>query len=160
MGPVRCAVTLWLLVLLSACTTTVLQSVPDEPGGEGYRVGMRLELLQDRLIERPQAYLTNAPDDLVSWSHNYMLPSISVEQFLRDPDAYPKIYGVATAGTTIEVTRIARHTHPVLETDFEVTARITSGPFAGRRVSLDWISKHGADGRSPLVDPAELAPAR
>jgi hypothetical protein len=141
-----------LLALLAACSTTRIESVPDEGAARGYRVGMTLTLLQDRLLEPPGL--------LVPWSHHYLQPTVRPADYERDPRAYPKISGVVPAGTTVTVRTIERRTYPGLEAWYEVRAVIDSGAFRGRLVELGWISAHGADGRSPLIDPAELALTR
>jgi hypothetical protein len=152
---VRAALAAGLLAV--ACSTTSLKSVPDSAVGPGYRVGMRLELLADRILERPQGTFNPAPPKLTRQASGATpIDVVRVEDYRRSPGAFPNIIGVLSAGTSLEVTRIERRTYPGLEPWYEVRARVVSGPDAGREVSLDWVSAPGP-GRIPLVDSQELA---
>jgi hypothetical protein len=132
-------------------------SVPDESAGPGYRAAMILELRQDRLLERPQGTLSGAPPELVRQGMTRPGKPVTIDEYRRSPQEFPEILGVAPAGTRLAVTSIVRRTYPGLEAWYEVTARITTGPYAGRLVSIDRLSAHGADGRTPLVDRTEFA---
>jgi hypothetical protein len=154
-GAVRLAL-VCAAALVAACSATPLESVPDERAGRGYRVGMPLALVADRMLENPTGTLSSAPPNLVRESLRITERRVTVEDYRRSRAAFPDILGIVPAGTQLVVTAIERKTNPGLDDWFEVTARFTSGPFHGREVSLDRISAHGADGRSPLIDPAEL----
>jgi pectin methylesterase-like acyl-CoA thioesterase len=143
-------------VLLGGCTSTSTNVVPDEATGRGYRVGMRLELRSDRLLEASAATLASAPPALVRQSLRTPGAPVTIDDVRRSAARYPHIVGIVPSGTRLVVTAIEHRTYVGLEAWFEVTARITAGSFAGRTVSLDAISAHGADGRSPLIDPNEL----
>jgi hypothetical protein len=146
-----------MAVLAAACAATPIDSVPDEATGRGYRVGMTLELRSDLLLEKPTGTLSGAPPNLVRESLRSAERSVTIDDYRRSRAAFPDIIGIVARGTRVVVTGIERRTYPGLDAWFEVKARIATGAFAGQTVSLDPISAHGADGRSPLVDPAELA---
>lgn len=131
--------------------------MPDEAAGRGYRVGMMLELRSDRMLQEPAGTLSGVPPSLVRGSLRSTGGTGTIDDYRRNRAAFPDILGVVANGTRVVVTHIERRTCPGLEAWFEVKARIATGAFAGQAVSLDRISARGADGRSPPVDPAELA---
>lgn len=146
-----------IAVLTAACAATPIDAVPDEATGRGYRVGMTLELQSDRMLEKPTGTLSGAPPNLVRESLRSTERRVTIDDYRRSHAAFPDIIGIVAKGTRVVVTGIERRTYPGLDAWFEVKARIATGAFAGQAVSLDRISAHGAEGRSPLVDPAELA---
>lgn len=152
-----------LVGLLAACAASQpLESVPDREEAPGYRSGMVLRLKHDRLLQAPPGGWTAPRDYLLEDSTVYITEqgSLTVEEFRRHPELWPKIRGIVPADALLTVRRLEYRTHFALDDWYEVHAEITSGAFAGREVDLGHISRRFPGDPRLWVDTEEFEVVR
>jgi hypothetical protein len=148
-----------LVTVLAACSSTVVDLGSSSGMGTDYRQGAVAVyvLLHDRYLDTPQGWPT-PPLVIVASPHSYDYGEQpqSMDQYRSDPERWPKLRGIVTAGTRIRLDRIEHHRYPGLEDWYEITGTIESGEFQGSKVDLAFISSGVPGSRMWRVNPEEL----
>jgi hypothetical protein len=138
--PPRALIVCCVLVGTSGCAYT-RDVTREREWRSGYEVGAVYALRADALMEDSaygwHPFMDFPSHELLPGDHP-VFPSPAA--YARDPKRWPRVEGIVPAGTRVRFEKLVYHYYFSGDTAFPY-ARVLDGPYAGRRVSLRYMSR-------------------